>query len=132
MLTFVMKFCVTEIVSSMLSATCHHPFGRNIVSPGFWMTSIWNLSLYFGYSLMNHEAPGSVFNSFSDLNVCGGNMTHRFLPTMRVFHADVPSGSMCREHPLRFGPAMIHRNGGRLSSPRIAKKSSSNRSGTSY
>src|SRR6056300_469763 len=90
------------------------------------------MSLYLGYSLMNHEAPGSTSSSFSDLNVLGGNMTHRFLPTMRVFHADVPSGSICREHPLRFGPAIIHRNGGRFFSPRIAKKSSLNHSGTSY
>ena len=35
------KFCVTAIVSSRFSTTCHQPPGTNIVSPGRCSTSSW-------------------------------------------------------------------------------------------
>ena len=33
-LSTLLKFCVTAIVSSKLTTTCHHPPGINTVSPG--------------------------------------------------------------------------------------------------
>lgn len=37
-------------------------------------------------------------------------MTQRLRPTVSVFHADVPSGSMWSRLPLRSGPTRNHRS----------------------
>ena len=58
------KFCVTAIVSSRFSTTCHQPPGTNIVSPGRCSTSSWkNLQCFSKRTRINVYQHCVVQNS---------------------------------------------------------------------
>ena len=112
---------------------CHQLLGKNIVSPGFCIKSLWGKCLYFGYSFINHSAPLiPASKSSSDLNVSGGNRIHRFFPCIMVFQAQVATGSMWRDVPALRVLINNHLKLGLSSSSRQLNRSSLNHSGISY